>query len=190
MKTIFAPGCDLRRNKKAEVKKVEQYLNKTHDCSNEVTKCCRAKSDYGSDTRVIIACPGCYHAYAKNCKVVSLWEIIDSDENYDFVDYQGKVLSIHDPCIFNNREMEKQFDIVRSLAVKMNIKLIEPVKTKNTTECCGDIYIGKLSEDEVLDKIKDRANQMPTDNVLVYCMGCYESMKRAGKSPIHIMELL
>ncbi|HAS41937.1 MAG TPA: hypothetical protein DCS93_15760 [Microscillaceae bacterium] len=190
MKTIFAPGCELKRSKKELVGTLESYLVKHHTCSLEKTKCCSVDTNF-KDTRIITACPGCHKVYLNtNSSTVSLWEIIDNDVEYKFQNYNGKELSIHDSCMFKNDDMKNQFDIVRSLAKKMNLKIIEPEKTRNNTECCGEKYVNDLPEEEVLEKIKYRANQMPVNDVLVYCMGCYDNMKKANKNPIHLIELL
>ncbi len=190
MKTVFAPGCDLKKSKVDLVKSFKKYLVKHHDCSNENIGCCNVKSILDNGVRVVTSCPGCHETYINNNTSITLYEIIDNDSEYEFVNYQGQVFSIHDSCVFKNEKMNNQFEVIRSLVKKMNIELLEPKKTKNNTECCGEIYIDKLSDEEVLKKIEDRANQMPTDNVIVYCMGCYDNMKKVGKRPVHIMELL
>jgi hypothetical protein len=44
--------------------------------------------------------------------------------------------------------------------------------------------------DEVKEQMKKRANEMPADNVVVYCVSCSKSMYIGGKNPRYLVDLL
>lgn len=97
-------------------------------------------------------------------------------------------MSIHDAC--PTRTEERVHIAIRKLLERMNIKIIEPKNTRTKANCCGDSFYGVLSIEQVKEQMKKRANEMPCDNVVVYCVSCIKAMYIGGKKPRYIIDLL
>lgn len=72
----------------------------------------------------------------------------------------------------------------------MNIKIIEPKNTRTKANCCGDSFYGALPVDQVKEQMKKRSDEMPCENVVVYCVSCIKAMHIGGKKPRYIVDLL
>jgi hypothetical protein len=44
--------------------------------------------------------------------------------------------------------------------------------------------------EQLKEKMRDRANEMPREDVVVYCVSCIKSMFIGGKKPRYIIDLL
>ena len=97
-------------------------------------------------------------------------------------------MSIHDAC--PTRTEERVHKAIRTLLDKMNIKILEPKNTCTKAICCGDSFYGILPVEQVKDRMKQRADQMPCDNVVVYCVSCIKAMHIGGKKPRYLVDLL
>ena len=148
-------------------------------------RCCRKDPEFEKKTAVINICPGCDKRFRKDyasSSTVSLWEILAETDFFPFPDYRGKVMSIIDAC--PTRDQPRVHDAVRALLRKMNIVLKEPKDTRTKGNCCGDIFWGELPVEEVKGQMKERAAEMPADDVVVYCVSCSEGdVRRAANGP-------
>ena len=97
-------------------------------------------------------------------------------------------MTIIDAC--PTRQNEKVHDAIRTLIKKMNIKLIEPEKTRTKSTCCGDSFYGKLPIDQIEKLMMKKAEGMPVEDVIVYCVSCTKSMFIGGKTPHYLVDLL
>jgi len=187
MKKIFAPGCALTIYKPALVEKIYDLLKEKTGVTERLDICCRNQPSLEPGTQVINICPGCDRRYRENyndSSTISLWEILAESEFFPFPDYKGKKMTIIDAC--PTRSKERINKAIRKLISKMNIQLVEPAK--NT--CCGDIYWGKLSVEEVKERMVHRAGEMPLEDVVVYCISCSKSVFIGGKKPYYMVDLL
>jgi hypothetical protein len=153
--------------------------------------CCRHVPQIASDTHVINICPGCDRRYRENYVnplTVSLWELLLESNTFVFPDYKSLKMSIIDAC--PTRDQDRIHRSVRVLAERMNISIIEPEKTKRNSTCCGDTFFGKMPTEQVIDLMKAKADEMPVDDVLVYCVSCSKSMFVGGKRPRYLVDLL
>lgn len=191
MEKVFAPGCALMIYKPELGKRVLKYLSENRGVSKEHLICCRHEPDLEEGTCIINTCPGCdkrYNQLYEGVTTISLWEMLAEDINFPFPDYKGKEMSIIDACPTRNKD--SVHDAVRLLLEKMNIKVVEPKNTRTRSTCCGDSYYGILSIDEVKEKMKKRASEMPVEDVVVYCVSCSKSMFHGGKKPHYLVDLL
>lgn len=62
--------------------------------------------------------------------------------------------------------------------------------TRTNAICCGDSFYGTLPIENVKMQMKKRSNEMPCDNVVVYCVPCIKAMYIGGKKPRYIIDLL
>ncbi|MHC9538879.1 MAG: hypothetical protein AB9903_05115 [Vulcanimicrobiota bacterium] len=72
----------------------------------------------------------------------------------------------------------------------MNITLMEPEKTGTNGTCCGDSFYGAIPVSRVNEQMKKRADEMPCDEVVVYCVSCIKALHTGGKKPRYIVDLL
>ena len=191
MKQVYAPGCALMIYKPELAKKILEFLNKDLKDIPEHLVCCRHEPNLENDTQVINTCAGCdrrYREIYEEVSTVSFWEILAESKEFPFPDYNGMEMSIHDAC--PTRTEERVHYSIRKLLGKMNIKIIEPRNTRTKAVCCGDSFYGVLPIEQIKEQMKKRSNQMPCNNVVVYCVSCIKAMHIGGKKPRYIIDLL
>ena len=191
MKQVYAPGCALMIYKPELARKVLEFLNRDLSHIPEHLICCKHEPALESGTQVINTCPGCdrrYRELYEGISTISLWETLAESKTFLFPDYKGIEMSIHDAC--PTRSEERVHHAMRKLLERMNIKVIEPKNTRTKAICCGDSFYGVLPVEQVKEQMKKRSNEMPCDNVVVYCVSCIKSMHIGGKKPRYIVDLL
>jgi Fe-S oxidoreductase len=97
-------------------------------------------------------------------------------------------MTVLDAC--PTRDQDRVHIAVRALLKRMNIRVVEPAKTRTKGTCCGDSFYGVLPVEEVKKQMKRRADEMPVDDVVVYCVSCCKSMHIGGKTPRYLVDLL
>ncbi len=191
MKKVFAPGCALMIYKPELGKKVLHFLNSDIGSIDEYLICCRHKPNLDKGTQIINVCAGCdrrYRELYEGITTISLWEVLAETKTFPFPNYNGKEMTILDAC--PTRDQERIHNAVRVLLKRMNIIVIEPEKTRTSGTCCGDSFYGSLPVDKVKEKMKNRAREMPVEDVVVYCVSCSKSMYIGGKKPRYLVDLL
>jgi len=194
-KTYFNPGCALSIYKPDTENKILKFLNENcHEKYGEVDLhkiCCRHEPLIEEDSLIINVCAGCdrrFRSLYQGITTISLWEVIDELDSFQFPDYEGLQVSVHDACPV--REKPQVHQAVRSLLEKMNIEIVETEFHGTRSKCCGDDFYPALSVEAVHEKMKERADSMPCEDVCVYCVSCIKSMHIGGKTPRHLMDLL
>lgn len=191
MKQLFAPGCALWIYKPHLAEKLHELLNEHLGTMDRLDNCCRNHPTLEEGTEVINVCPGCDRRYRENyphASTISLWEVLAESDFFPFPDYQGMQMSIIDAC--PTRSQTRVHVAIRKLLLKMNIQLVEPERTGTKSVCCGDSYWGVLPVAEVKEKMRERAAEMPVDDVVVYCVSCSKSLFIGGKKPHYMVDLL
>lgn len=186
----FAPGCALMLYKPELAARVGEYL-KGLGVEEEHLVCCHFEPKLTEPTQIINTCPGCdkrYRDLYTNVRTLSLWEVLVECQDFPFPDYGGARMAILDACPTRNRESIHHS--IRCLLDKMNITVVEPERTRTTGACCGDSYYGVLPVSEVKEQMKQRAAEMPEEDVVVYCVSCCNSMHIGGKRPRYLVDLL
>ncbi len=190
-KYIFAPGCALILYKPHLADKLHKFLNSKYGVMDKLLTCCRNTPQIPSDTCVINICPGCDKRYRENYEnpsTISLWELLAEDNSFPFPNYNHEEMTIIDAC--PTRDQDRIHNSVRTLAEKMNIKIVEPKKTRRKSTCCGDSFFGILPVEKVKALMKTKAHEMPLNNILVYCVSCSKSMFIGNKQPRYLIDLL
>ena len=72
----------------------------------------------------------------------------------------------------------------------MEIVIIDSPYSGTNSICCGDNYYPQLPIEKVTELQKERAAQMPCQDVVVYCVSCIKSMAIGGKTPHHMVDLV
>ncbi len=190
-KTYFNPGCALSIYKPEIEIKILKFLN---DNYGEVTLhkiCCKHEPKLDEGSLIINVCAGCdrrFRSLYKGISTISLWEILDKLDSFQYPNYNNLKISVHDPCPI--REKPQVHNAVRNLLKKMNIEVEETKFNKTNSICCGDDFYPSLPVDKVHQHMKKRAESMPCEEICVYCVSCIKSMYIGGKIPRHLMDLL
>lgn len=159
-------------------------------------------------------CPNCMNIAEewRNVKSVhSLWELVDSDENFSFPNYSSLRATIQDCWRMCDRPATH--NAVRSLLSKMSIDYIEiPLNREKSNFCGKSLYRPQVernpqlapvhykeraeslfrehSEEEQVQIMKEYCKQYKTENVICYCHYCLEGLLAGGVKGIHLAELL
>jgi Fe-S oxidoreductase len=191
MNQVYAPGCALIIYKPELAEKVLKFLNRNIDNIPEHLICCRHEPNLENGTQVINTCAGCDKRYGEiydGLSTISLWEILSESKEFLFPDYYGFEMSIQDAC--PTRTEERVHYAIRKLLKRMNIKIVEPKNTRTKATCCGDSLYGISPVEHVKEQMTKRSNEMPCDNVVVYCVSCIKAIHIGGKKPRYILDLL
>jgi Fe-S oxidoreductase len=191
MKQVYSPGCALMIYKPDLGQKVLEVLNNNLGDVPEHLICCRNEPNLESDTQIINTCAGCdrrFRELYEGISTISLWEVLAESDSFAFPDYNGMKMAIHDAC--PTRTEERVHNAIRKLLQRMNIEVVEPKNTRTKAICCGDSFYGTIPTELVKEQMKKRSNEMPCDNVVVYCVSCIKSMYIGGKKPRYIIDLL
>lgn len=190
-KTYFNPGCALSIYKPEMVNKILKFLNQNYGEVELHKICCRHDPQLESGSLIINVCAGCDRRFRnlyEGISTISLWEVLDELNTFQYPDYKGLNMSVHDACPI--REKPQVHQAVRNLLKKMNIDVVETKNYGTHSICCGDDFYPRLPIEQVHKKMKDRADSMPCDDVCVYCVSCIKSMYIGRKTPRHLMDLL
>lgn len=190
-KIYFNPGCALSLYKPEMENKILKFLNENYGKVSLHKICCKHDPQLEAGSLIINVCPGCDKRFSSLCdgiSTISLWEVLDSLDAFQYPDYKGLKVSLHDACPV--RKKPQVHKAVRSLLKKMNIEVLETKYSGTNSRCCGDIYYPKLPIETVHAKMKKRADSMPCNDVCVYCVSCIKSVYIGGKKPRHLMDLL
>jgi Fe-S oxidoreductase len=171
--------------------RVLAYLDTADSGMTEHLVCCRHDPQLSRGTVVINTCAGCDKRYRElydGVSTVSLWEVLADSDTFEFPDYGGAEMTIHDAC--PTRTEARVHDAVRTLLDRMNIVVVEPPSTRTRAVCCGDSFFGQLPDDAVKGLMAKRADSMPRQDVVVYCVSCVKAMHIGGRRPRYVVDLL
>ncbi|NDV22918.1 (Fe-S)-binding protein [Desulfovibrio sp. JC022] len=190
-KIYFNPGCALSIYKPEMEVAILDFLNRNYKQTLLHKICCRHEPQLDGGSVIINVCAGCdkrFSSLYEGISTISLWEVLDSLDSFDFPDYQGLKMSVHDACPVRGNAGVHQ--AVRNLLGKMNIEIVETKFHGSKSVCCGDDFYPKLPVEKVHTLMKKRADSMPCDDVCVYCVSCIKSLYIGGKTPRHLVDLL
>jgi hypothetical protein len=192
MRDVYAPGCALMLYKPHLSARVLDALAVELGAPvPEHLTCCRHDPGLPAGSRFVNTCAGCdrrYRSLYADVSTISLWEVLANSSAFAFPDYQGAEMTVHDAC--PTRTEPRVHDAVRSLLERMNVTVVEPRRTRERAQCCGDSLYGSASDERVKRHMRKRAEQMPREDVVVYCVSCVKAMHVGGKRPRYLVDLL
>ena len=191
MTRVYAPGCALLLYKPHLAEKVATQMNSGGEAVQEHLTCCRHEPNLAPGSVVVNTCAGCdrrYRELYEGVSTVSLWEVLADSDSFDFPDYRGAEMTIHDAC--PTRTEVRIHVAVRKLLSRMNVVVVEPQATCTRAVCCGDSFFGELPNERVKELMVRRAQSMPREDVVVYCVSCVKAMYNGGKRPRYLVDLL
>jgi Fe-S oxidoreductase len=187
----FAPGCALYLYKPRLAERVLAYLNAGPEPVLEHTTCCHHDPGLPAGSRIVNVCPGCDRRYRElypGISTVSLWEVLSERGDFPFPDHGGAEMTVLDAC--PTRTEVRVHQAIRALLGRMNIRVVEAERSGTRSTCCGDSAFGVLPAEGVRLQMARRAQEMPCQDVVVYCVSCVKSMHNGGRRPRHILDLL
>lgn len=190
-KTYFNPGCALSIYKPEMENRILKFLNTYYGEVSLHKICCHHDPKLEAGSLIINVCAGCdrrFRSLYEGISTISIWEILDGMDTFPFPDYHGLKVSVHDACPV--REKPQVHQSVRNLLKKMNIEVIETKNHGTHSICCGDDFYPKLPIEKIHQKMKERAESMPCNEVCVYCVSCIKSMYIGGRKPRYLVDLL
>ena len=191
MTHAYAPGCALILYKPHLAEKLLAHLERADGATVNHVICCRHEPHLETGSIVVNTCAGCdrrYRELYEGVSTVSLWEVLAADATFDLPDYGGAEMTVHDAC--PTRTENRVHRAVRALLGRMNIVVVEPDATRDRAVCCGDSFFGELPDDRVRELMVRRADSMPREDVVVYCVSCIKAMHTGGKRPRYLVDLL
>lgn len=190
-KTYFNPGCALSIYKPELGEKILTFLNKNYGEVSLHQICCRHDPKLEAGSLIINVCAGCDMRFGnlhKGISSISLWEVLDQLDSFQFPVYTDIKMSVHDACPV--RAKQSVHFAVRNVLRKMGIEVVEANDHGATSKCCGDSLYPSMPLEAVHEKMKERAASMPCEHVVVYCVSCIKSMFIGGKTPRYLLDLL
>lgn len=191
MKYIYAPGCALMSYKPHLADRLKEYVTAIYGPMDTLLPCCFNRPALSPETCVVTPCATCAEQYAKMDPGITshfFLKDISESETFPFPDYRGISMSIQDTC--SARTQPEVLATIRRLLERMGIRLLEPEKTGVRSKCCGQVFYGKVPTPKVEELMKKRAEEMPCQDVVVYCASCIMSMTVGGRRPRYILDLL
>ncbi|MBP7867917.1 MAG: (Fe-S)-binding protein [Acidobacteria bacterium] len=191
MKTVFAPGCALLIYKPGLADRAQAALERELGPLDRHLTCCRHEPGLPPGTRVINVCPGCdrrYRQLYEGISTISLWELLAESRVFPFPDHGGQAMAVLDAC--PTRDQERVHEAVRTLLRRMNVRAVEPERTRTQGTCCGDTFYPALPAEDVKRQMRKRAGEMPCEDVVVYCVSCTKAMHVGGRRPRYLVDLL
>lgn len=191
VKDLFVPGCALLAYKPQLADKLKRYVETRQGAMETWMPCCLTRPDLPEKTRIFTPCATCAQQYATKyagVEVVFVLGLIAESDDFPFPDYQGAPMSIQDTCAA--RTQPEYLAVVRKLLERMNITLVEPARSGVHGKCCGQKLYGHLPIEKVETLMKARADEMPCEEVVVYCASCIMSLSVGGKRPRYLLDLL
>ncbi|MCL2843824.1 MAG: (Fe-S)-binding protein [Oscillospiraceae bacterium] len=187
----FNPGCALCLYKPEMEQKILPFLRQVYPDIALHKICCHHEPGLDGEACIVNICAGCDKRFSSlypGVRTISLWEVLDQADHFPYPDYQGQTMTIHDPCPV--RERPAVHTAIRSLLDKMNIKVVEAKQNRQNAPCCGDAFYPDFPLSEVHAKMKARADDMPVEEVVVYCVSCIKAMHIGGKTSRYMVDLL
>ena len=191
MKYIYAPGCALMIHKPRLAEKLKTVIEEIYGPMDTLLSCCFNTPELEEGTCIITPCSTCNNRYRtlyKDCTSSYFLATLAESETFPFPDYQGISMSIQDTC--SGRTDDLYLNAIRKLLKRMNINIVEAEKSGKRGKCCGQTLYGKATQEKVETFMKNRAQEMPEENVVVYCASCIQGISLGNKKARFIIDLL
>lgn len=235
-KSYYIASCVFTTKYPDLSKKIQNYIRNRYQM--QIVRCCVPKynlqnfteqmpEDYREKWEDIPDCadfmPGdTVYSLCHNCSAIleetkpgvqikSIWELVLSDKEFTYPNYQGQAITIQDCWRAKDRTEEQ--DAVRLLLEKMNFEVHELQENRMDTDFCGiSVYRpapkrnlemaphrfvenaeGKFiphTKEEQKELMKEYCRKFKTDKVVSYCHYCQEGLELGGVDAKHLAGLL
>lgn len=189
--SVYNPGCALMLYKPHLADRVLDWLCASGRAAGRHDICCRHDPQLPAGARIVNTCAGCDRRFSSlypGISTISLWELLARAEDFPLPNYQGLPISVHDPCPVRGKP--QIHEAVRRLLERMNLRIVEAGLSGASSVCCGDSFYPALPLEQVYQRMGERADSMPCDDVCVYCVSCIKAMHLGRKRPRYLLDLL
>lgn len=210
---VYYPSCNYTMASPEGSKRIKEYLKENYNM--EIAGCCRpGLKKLNNEEVAVTICQSCsiiVRENRSNHKEISVFEILDADENFPWPDLKGERITIQD-C-WRAKGKESLYKAVRSIMKKMNIEIVELEDNYDKTEFCGTFRYNEMLEKNkkiapkfFVDYMKDNlelhdeegqqrlmeenVKKYTTDRVICYCNACLRGIIQGGGNGIHLMDLI
>ena len=174
---IYYPSCNFSIASPSTAKVVRNLLKE----KMVVAGCClRDQREIHEDDIGVYFCQHCRETIENKVKTMSLWEYIDSLEDFDFPDYNHEKMLLQD-C-YRDRNHPEVHQAVRSILQKMNVDVVEAKRNKENS-----VYCGTLQKELMEDNFEGVDLDM---QIIVDCNRCLKGVELAGRKGIHLLNLV
>ncbi len=213
MPIIYIPSCKFTAYAPETSKIIQKYLVENYEM--EIMGCCREyHKKFTDDDLVVYICNTC-GAFARESsrarKVISIWELLENDENFPYPDYDQREMAVQD-C-WRGYDNEPQQQAARRILQKMNITVEELAENFAKTKFCGTTLYEPLpkqngelaperfiknaeglfqphTKEEQNQLMKEHCKQIKSEEVVCYCVACVKGINLGGKKGIHLLDLM
>lgn len=188
MKTIFMPGCGVKRDYQEELNKTMEYLKRHFDDVELYDKCCKENAEKPVVDTFIYSCFGCFPRMeaanvAKN--YYSIYEIFDTyglpveskPENKDIV------LGVHECSKLKDDQVNK--DLLRSTLLKLGYQIEESQIVSEDYDKCAKVLMLNDKENG-LEVLENSLKDYDTNEIVTMCKGCVANISKTSKNGIHL----
>lgn len=202
---IYYPSCNFSIASPETAKTVRNLLKE----KMTVAGCClRDQREIHEDDIGVYFCQHCRETIEDKIKTLSLWEYIDSLEDFAFPNYNHEKMLLQD-C-YRDRNHPEIHKAVRSILHKMNVDVVEAKRNKEKSVYCGTLHYEtedralleklksypdtkisalplELQKELMKDNFKDVDFDMP---IIVDCNRCLKGVELAERNGIHLLNLV
>ena len=131
-------------------------------------------------------CAAIFEERHPEIKCLSLWELILSDEQFQYPDLGGEPITVQD-C-WRSKENRAEQDAVRSILRRMNARNAK-LAPKRFVEGAKGLF-EPHSDDEKRRLMVEYCRQIKTPRVVCYCHYCLRGLKLGGADGHHLAQML
>ena len=206
-KYIFFPGCKLGTMSPPHTENATVVLKERYN-AGILLDCCGAPAYWAGEDILfqshidslrekwetahkpvfVFACAYCMRLFSEflpEIKKVSLYELLAENGMQSAWDASGKPFAVFDPCMARSfPDMKKA---VRKLAVDRGAAVTE---LPDENQCCGFGGHMRTANPELFNSIVDRRSSVDKAPYLVYCANCVGTFVLAGKTSVHILDIV
>lgn len=169
---------------------------------------------FPSGSTMISICHNCSAIFEERHPEIlreSIWELILSDESFDYPNHQGEAITVQD-C-WRSKENYTEQEAVREILRRMNFKIVELEENHERTKFCGySLYqpqpprnpklapkrflhgaqglFQEHTPEQKKSLMEEHCAQITTEKVVAYCHYCVRGLKLGGAKAFHLAELL
>ena len=196
----YFPSCNFTRMHPQASKWIIQYLRKQPDV--KIQGCCN-KTKYVVEDQAITVCQTCRgYIEGQGYKSISLWEYIDSHEDFPLPDYSGLEVSIQD-CWRDKDHPEVQ-RAIRNILTKMNIKYHEVYSPycanfhmesfdpalQAKIDALEDTHFDHIPKDVFTSLMDEVVSRHQGYMILTYCNRCTMGFNLVNANAKHLLQMI
>lgn len=213
MPMMYLPSCKFTAYSPEASKRIKAYLTEHYEV--QIGGCCRpGHKKLTADDTVIYICNTCAAFCQEDSpaeKIISIWELLDNDEQFSFPDYGQPKMAVQDCWRVYDNEAQKR--AVRRILEKMNIVVEELDESFSKTRFCGtslyealpkqngefapnrfikhaeDCFVPHTAEEQAA-LMETHCAAIDSGTVVCYCVACAKGITLGGKQAVHLLELM